>query len=133
MNLEEYLDSKENQENELVVITNEILSLEKQLASFKELEAKYNEEKEKLRQSMIKYGVDKWETTNGVKIKLVEDKPDEEVEETYYDEVKFMTENAELHNEYVATKEKYRQTRTVLKKGKKGYVRITLPKEKTDE
>lgn len=133
MNLEEYLDSKDKHENELVVITNEILKLEKQLTTFKQLEEKYNEEKEKLRQSMIKNGIDKWETSNGVKITLIADKPDEEFEEIYYDETKFIEENTELHNQYITTKDKYKSTRKTLKKGKKGYVRITLPKEVENE
>lgn len=73
--------------------------------------------------------IKKWETPNGTKITLVEDTLDKEVEVEYYDEEKFIAEHTELHESYHNTLAMYKETKIEIKKGKSGYVKITLPKE----
>lgn len=103
-------------------IANEVLVLENQLKEYKALTERYESMKEKLKSAMEEAGVEKCEFPNGTKLALVRDKADEEVVEKYFDEVAFMLENKDLYD-------KYTSERTKLKKGRKGYVKITLPKE----
>ena len=88
----------------------------------KELEKKAKAEKDRLKTAMEKAGVKKWETPNGYKITLIPDADDKAVEETTFNAERFMAEHPELVEQYMETK-------TVFKKGKTGYVRITSPKE----
>ena len=67
-------------------------------------------------------GVKSWETPNHYKITLVNDTPDKETTETYFDMDGFKTENPETYHNY-------EKTRTVIKKGRKGFVKITAPKK----
>ena len=95
----------------------------------KELEAKSKKLKSKLKEAMIKNDKKSWTTPKGIKITLVEDKPDTEVEEEFYNEEKFIAENIELHEKYTNKLAEYKETRKVTKKRKAGYVLVTLPKE----
>lgn len=108
--------------NDITSITNRILKLEDRLKAYKEIEAKIKEEKENLRQAMISYNVKSWETPNNIKITLVADSPESTVTKEVFNEDKLKEEQPELYNSYVESKE-------VTKKGRKGYVKITLPKE----
>ena len=71
-----------------------------------------------LKIAMEKNNITKWETPNGVKITLVEDGKDKIVKE--FNEALFKAFNLDLWEEYCEE---------VTKKGKAGYVRITLPKK----
>ena len=71
---------------------------------------------------MERAGVKKWETPNGYKITLIPDSDDKVEQEESFNAEKFMAEHPELV-------EQYTETKAVIKKGKKGYVRITAPKE----
>ena len=93
----------------------------------------YDKAKSELKTAMETQGLKKWTTPNGTQITLVLDTPDKEVEEEYYDEDKFIAENKELHEQYHNKLAEYKGTKTVIKKGKKGYVKITLPKGDNDE
>lgn len=123
--------------NELLVQKiNQVVLLEQKLVMLKEVEAQIKAEKEELRQSMIKAELKSWETPNKTKITLVEDTPDEEVEVPKIDREKFLEENDELVNrynnlilEYKAKEKEYTTFEKEIQKGRKGYVRITLPKE----
>lgn len=128
MNLEEYLNQS-YVPTEIVDLANEVMIIENQLLSYKTLQDKAKELKEQLKQSMQKNGISKWVTINGTQITLIPDKEDTEEEVSYIDEEKFINENAELHNQYVDTRMKYKKTKVELIKGKKGYVRITPKKE----
>ena len=48
---------------------------------------------------------------------------------SYYDEKRFIAENIELHEKYQNKLAEYRETRKEIKKGKSGYIKITMPKE----
>lgn len=110
-------------------IAEQVVALENELATFKAIQDKYDKAKAELKTAMENQGLKKWTTPNGTQITLVLDSPDKEVEEEYYDEDKFIAENTELHQQYHNKLAEYKETRKVIKKGKKGYVKITLPKE----
>lgn len=107
---------------EIPDIAQRIVAFEQQLSLMKEVEKKVKIEKERLKDAMEHAGVKKWETPNGYKITLIPDAEDKVVEETIFNAERFMEEQPELC-------EKYMETKNVIKKGKKGYVRITAPKE----
>ena len=77
-----------------------------------------NQMKEKLKALMEQEGVKKWTTNNGTQITLIPEGVDSTVET--FDEKAFKTENEEVYKKYLVEK---------TKKGRKGYVKITIPKE----
>ena len=81
------------------------------------------------------FGIKKWTTPNGTKITLVNDGEDKKVEIKKVDTEKFEKENADLisdfnkmQEKYNEVQEKYTTTEKEIKKGRKGYVKITLEK-----
>lgn len=107
-----------NNELTLNELSNKVVSLEKQLEELKKIEIQAKEFKAQLKIAMEKNNITKWETPNGVKITLVEDGKDKIVKE--FNEALFKAFNLDLWEEYCEE---------VTKKGKAGYVRITLPKK----
>ena len=107
---------------EIPEITRRIIAFEQQVSRMKELEKKIKDEKDRLKTAMEKAGVKKWETPNGYKITLIPDSDDKVEQEESFNAEKFMADHPELV-------EQYTETKNVIKKGKKGYVRITAPKE----
>lgn len=103
-------------------IASRIVAFEQQLARMKELEKKVKSEKDRLKDAMERAGVKKWETPNGYKITLIPDSEDTVEQQESFNAEKFMAEHPEIVEQYMETK-------NVIKKGKKGYVRITSPKE----
>ena len=107
---------------EIPEITRRIIAFEQQVSRMKELEKKIKDEKDRLKTAMEKAGVKKWETPNGYNITLIPDSDDKVEQEESFNAEKFMADHPELV-------EQYTETKNVIKKGKKGYVRITAPKE----
>ena len=103
-------------------IASRIVAFEQQISRMKELEKKIKSEKDRLKDAMERAGVKHWETPNGYKITLIPDSEDKAVTEEYFNAERFMQEHPDLVEQYMDTK-------TELKKGKKGYVKITSPKE----
>ena len=103
-------------------IASRIVAFEQQLSRMKELEKKVKSEKDRLKTAMETAGVKKWETPNGYKITLIPDSEDTVVKEESFNAERFMQDHPEIVEQYMETK-------NVIKKGKKGYVRITSPKE----
>lgn len=114
-----FITEEELLPNEIVTLSNQVLDLEKALKSYDEIKAKYEKFKEQLRQAMIDKGIKNWETPNKTKITVILDSEDKTIEEEYYDEEKFIKENAELHENYHNKLAEYKKTREVIKKGKK--------------
>lgn len=121
------------QPKEVIELSNQIVEIENQLIAFKELEKSQKKLKEQLKKSMEEYQIKKWETPNGTKITLVLDGEDKEVEVKKVDTEKFEKENTDLisdfnkmQDKYNETQEKYTTTETEIKKGRSGYVKITL-------
>lgn len=107
--------------NDIVSISNKILLLEERLKEYKKLENEQKELKNQLKDLMKEKGIKKWETPNGTKITLVDDAEDKEVLE--FNEKKFKEENEEIYDKYLENK---------IKKGKSGYVLITISKDDND-
>ena len=123
------ITEEELQPNELIELSNEVEKLEKQLLDYKEIEERRKKVNQELFKAMEKHNVKKWITNNGTQITRVDSKPDEEVDVTTYDEKKFIEENTELHEAYHNKLAEYKVVKKEIKKGKSGYVKITLPKE----
>lgn len=104
--------------NDIVSVSNKILLLEEKLKEYKKLENEQKELKNQLKDLMKEKGIKNWETPNGTKITLVDDAEDKEVLE--FNEKKFKEENKEIYDKYLETK---------IKKGRSGYVLITIPKD----
>ena len=102
-------------------IMSKLAEVEFQLAQAKKLEMDKKELQEELRQRMEEYGIDKWEMPNGTKIALVKAVPPSETIVTKFDEAAFKMDDPDTYELYCR--------KTVKKdKGRKGYVRITVPK-----
>ncbi len=114
---------------EIIALSNEIVEFENKLALANQWEEQYTKIKEQLRNAMSNNGIKTWEMNNGTRITNVLDSPDKEIEEDYYDEDRFIRENVELHQAYHNKLAEYRETRKVVKKGRKGYLKISFKKE----
>ncbi len=122
--------------NDVVTISNKVLDLEKQLLDFKTIENEYKDQKAKLKLAMETENIKMWTTPNGTKITLVADIIDKEVlaetlnEELFKEEEPVMIKRYDkIKKEYDLKKEKYIFSTTKIKKGRSGYVKITLKKE----
>ena len=114
---------------EVIELSSKVVELEEKLLLLKQLEEEKDNYKKQLKEAMENFGIKRWITPNKTKITLVEDKLDEVVKVDSYDEVKFKEENNELYENYHNKLEEYKTTKEETKKGKKGYVKITIPKE----
>ena len=99
-------------------ISNQIILIEEQLATYKELEKREKELKEKLYEAMMDTGTKGWKTPNGTTITLI--KPTEDKTEMVFDENKFKERCPKIYKCYCEEK---------IKKGRSGCVRITLGKK----
>lgn len=111
------------------LLPTEIIELSKQVENFEmilkdteNIKEKYEEVKQKLFEKMGEYNIKKWETPNNIKITRVEPTETKIERKKQFDEDKFKEDKPDLYEEYLTTTDK-------IIKGKKGYVRITLPKE----
>lgn len=118
---------------DLKELSDKVVEFENKLSELAVIEKEAKKVKAKLKEAMEWYGKKTWETPNGTKITLVEDTPDKEIEVEYYNEEKFIAENTELHETYHNKLAEYKEIRKEIKKGRSGYVKITLPKEKENE
>lgn len=111
---------------DLTNLSNQVVEIENRLNEMKKLEEESKELKSQLKKAMEKHNIKNWETPNGIKITLICDIPDKEYEEKFYNEEKFASENKELYKTYKDKLEEYKETRNIIKKGKSGYIKITL-------
>lgn len=94
-----------------------VAELESQFAAYKTLEQDLKNAKANLKAAMEQYHIKTWTTPGGVKITLVPDGEDKIVRE--FDVKRFAEENSALMEPYMIDR---------VKKGRAGYVRVTLPK-----
>lgn len=113
-----FLTEEEMQPTEITEIADRVLVFESQLKALKKMEEQAKALKAQLKEAMQKAGVKSYITNNNVKITLVPD--GEPTVEWKFDEEKFKEDNETLYNHYLKPKEK---------KGRAGYVLITIPKE----
>lgn len=117
-----FITEAELMPQDITAAAGRVLELEKALDAMTQVKKRLDEEKENLRKAMESAGVKKWETPNGYKITLVADTPEKTVEETYFDTDSLREEKPDIYAEF-------EKVRTVTKKGRKGYVKITAPKK----
>lgn len=103
----------------IVEAAHQVISLENALAEYKEIEKQAKALKEQIKELMEKHNLKTWETPNGTKITLVADGDDK---------VTKVVDEGKLAIEYPEVYEACQVEKTV--KGKKGFVKITLPKVK---
>lgn len=123
-----FLEEEDFIPSELVETSDKIIALEAQLEDMKRIEKQIKDFKAQLKAEMEKHKVPKWRTPNGTLITLVEDTPStvETVEELDLEAMK--QDLPELFKPY--TDGGYMKPVEKIKKGKAGYVRISIPKEK---
>ncbi len=114
---------------DLTELSNKLIVLEERLASYKKLEKEEKELKAQLKTAMENNRIKKWETPSGIKITLVPDSPEKTTIEKVLNETLFRQENTELVEQYELKQAEYLEDKEVTKKGKTGYVKITIPKE----
>lgn len=114
-----FLTEEEMQPTELVELADKAIVFETQLKALKEIEKKVKEIKALLKDAMQKAGIKTWTTNSGVKLTLVPD--GENTVDWKFDEDAFKTDNPTLYKRYL---------KPIERKGKAGYVLITIPKEK---
>ena len=108
-------------QNELTLVTEQVAKLEAQLQAIKVVEEQHKQLKDRLYEMMKEYDVKSFKTVNGVAITRVDGKEEEIVEVDLFNEDVFKEDNPELYQQYLCKT-------TKINKGKKGYVKITLPK-----
>ena len=108
---------------EIPDIASRIIAFEYQLKQLKEVEKKVKEDKARLKKAMERSGVKSWTTPNGYKITLIPDGEDRTEKETFFDADRFKEKEPLIYEQYLSE-------RTVTKKGKAGYVLVTVPKER---
>ena len=112
-----FITEEELLPSDITEITKRIIAFEEQISRMKELEKTIKSEKDRLKTAMEKAGVKKWETPSGYKITLIPDAEDKAVKESFFNAERFMADHPELVDQYMETK-------TVIKKGKKGYHKV---------
>lgn len=106
-------------------LVNLIESAEAELAKMKATEQKIKDWRNDLYELMELHQVKSWEMPNGTKLTKVSGTEDHEETKTEIDLEAFEA----LEPEAYATYKSYETTTTKTVKGRKGYVRITIPKE----
>lgn len=121
----EYLKANPNAEekdlpsrNNLIVYAKKAVELENKLSALKEIEKEAKSARDELKRLMEKQGIKTWEF-GATKITLVPDSEDKA--ENKFNEKLFKSENHDLYEKYLEPK---------IKKGRSGYVRITVREEK---
>lgn len=118
-----FITEEELLPQEIPEIARRIMAFEEQLKYYKETERKAAAEKERLKTAMEYSGVKSWTTPNGYKITLVEDQPEKTETKNVFNESRLQQERPRIYKQYV-------EEITQIKKGRKGYIKITEPKNK---
>lgn len=113
------LSEEDFQPHELVALSNKVMLLESRMAEFKNIEAEYKAMKQTLFDAMVNHDVKSWETFNGTKITRVDAIASTSETVTEFDTDTFEKEHPKLFKKYCREGVK-------TKKGKAGYVKITL-------
>lgn len=109
-------------EKELIALSLKVEQLEKKLIDYKKFIEYVAEEKEKLRQKMLDKGVKTWKLNNGTKLTAIEDTPPKEKKTKAFAVAKLKDEMPEIYEKYVFIHNE-------MTSGRKGSLRVTLPKE----
>ena len=112
------LTEEDLQPGEIQQLARSIIALEQRLKVYKQLEELRKKEMADLKSAMERNNIKSWQTPEGVKITLVADGKDKMIKE--FDTDTFAAENPGIYARYQTEK---------IKKGRAGYVKVTLPKE----
>ena len=112
------LTEEDLQPGEIQQLARSIIALEQRLKAYKQLEELREKEMADLKAAMERNNIKSWQTPEGVKITLVADGKDKVVKE--FDTDTFAIENPGIYARYQIEE---------IKKGRAGYVKVTLPKE----
>lgn len=107
--------------DDLISLSNKVVTFETQLAAMKEVEQQLKDAKKQLYHEMLKHGVKSWTSPSGTKISRVDEVPASVKSVTELDSEALKAENPAIFRQYLHTVEK-------KVSGKAGYVRITLPR-----
>lgn len=113
-----FLTDQDLQPTEIVEMADKALILETQLRAYRRLEAEYKSLKESMKNAMQKNGIKSFIANSGMKLTLVPD--GEDTIELKFDEKAFEEEHPEIYKRYRKPRER---------KGRAGYVRVTMPEE----
>lgn len=112
--------------NELVQITTQLTALENDLKQFNVIKKQYDELKAKMYEAMVEADLNKLIAPNGTQFTLVRGTEPEYPAVVKFNEAEFKKDHPDLWEEYQWMTHDY-------KPGRKGYVKITLPKGESNE
>ena len=110
---------------ELLSITTKIEELETQLKEYKILQDKYDDFRKQLETVMSEHSISKFISNGGIQFTMVAASETKTELVLEFDVETLKKENPEIYKKYLTQKEK-------IINGKKGYLRITLPKEREE-
>lgn len=109
-------------EKEIISLGSRVEQLERRMIEYKKLEENYKQAKEELRQKMLAKDIKTWTLTNGTKLTAMEDVEPKEKKVKAFAVAKLKDEMPEIYEKYVFED-------TEWTSGRKGSLRVTLPKE----
>lgn len=109
-------------EKEIISLGSRVEQLEKRMIEYKKLEENYKQAKEELRQKMLAKDIKTWTLTNGTKLTAIADVEPKEKKVKAFAVTRLKDEMPEVY-------EKYTFIDTEVTSGRKGSLRVTLPKE----
>ena len=117
-----FISEEELMPTDVSVIAQKMFLLEQRLKEYNQIEEEYKKQKESLLAAMNANNVKSFKTESGILITAVP-KTDDTVEtKTVFDEKRFSEEHPRVYKKYSEVKES-------VKSGRKGYLKITYPKE----
>lgn len=109
-------------EKEIISLGSRVEQLERRMIEYKKLEENYKQAKEELRQKMLAKDIKTWTLTNGTKLTAMADVEPKEKKVKAFAVTKLKDEMPEVYEKYVFE-------HTEWTSGRKGSLRVTLPKE----
>lgn len=109
-------------EKEIISLGSRVEQLEKRMIEYKKLEENYKQAKEELRQKMLAKDIKTWTLTNGTKLTAMADVEPKEKKVKAFAVTRLKDEMPEVYEKYVFE-------HTEWTSGRKGSLRVTLPKE----
>ena len=118
-----FITEEELQPKEIIELSSKVLQLENDLKDYELKKKQYEEMKNQLFETMTKYNCKTWRTNNNVLFTKVDGSEDTTEIVKEFNQAKFEEDFPDLY-------EKYIEEKTKTKKGRKGYLKITMPKVK---
>lgn len=123
--MEEFNFLPESVKDEVLSITGAIEELETQLKEYKVIQDKYEDFRQQLYTTMCEHSISKFTSNGGILFTIVSESPTKTELVLEFDVETLKKEDPDTYKKYLTQKEK-------ITKGKSGYLRITIPKEKEE-